>query len=106
MSSPSIATNLNPKYCVYGCNTKIYWNTIVSEYWEISTNKKHLCPNRSKNNSKPGQTTAVPVNNDATPMPTHYNNNHKNSGYNSNYNYKKPWTPKLNSKQPMDNSLE
>ena len=109
MSSPPNATNVNPKDCVYGCNTKIYWNTIISEYWEISTNKKHVCPNRSSNNHKPvpaaATIAATPTNNNATPKPTHYNNNNKNS-YNSNYNYKKPWNPKLNNKQPMDNSLE
>jgi hypothetical protein len=107
MSSPPIATNVNPKDCVYGCNTKIYWNAIVSEYWEISTNKKHVCPNRSGNNHKLGPAAAAaPVNNNTTPKPTHYNNNHKNYGYSSNHNYKKPWTPKINNKQPVDNSLE
>jgi hypothetical protein len=106
MSSPPNATNVNPKDCVYGCNTKIYWNTINSAYWEISTNKKHVCPNRSSNNHKPVPTAVeAHVNNNATPKPTHYNNNHKTS-YNSNYNYKKPWNPKFNNKQPMDNSLE
>ncbi len=107
MSSPTTATNVNPKDCVYGCNTKIYWNTIIREYWEISTNKKHVCPNRSSNNHKPVSKAAEePINNNATPKPTHYNNNHKNNGYSSNYNYKKPWTPRFNNKQPMDNSLE
>lgn len=107
MSSPPNATNINPKNCVYGCNTKIYWNTVISEYWEIPANKKHVCPNRSSNNHKPvsATTAAAPINNNATPKPTHYNSNHKNS-YNSNYSYKKPWTPKLNNKQPTDNSLE
>jgi hypothetical protein len=106
MNSPPNATKVNPKDCVYGCNTKIYWNTVISEYWEISTNKKHVCPNRSSNNYKPvSTTTAASINNNATPKPTQYNNNHTNS-YNSNYNYKKPWTPKLNNKQPTENSLE
>ncbi len=104
MSSPN-AVNVNPKDCVYGCNTRIYWNTITSEYWEISAKKKHICPIRSRNNNKPVPAAAAPINNNAAPKPTHYNNNHKN-GYNSNYNYKKPWTPKFNNKQPMDNSLE
>ena len=110
MSSPPNATNVNPKDCVYGCNTKIYWNAIVSEYWEISTNKKHVCPNRSGNNHKPVLAAATiastPTNNNTTPKPTHYNNNHNNNGYSSNYSYKKPWTPKLINKQPVDNSLE
>src|SRR5918997_541960 len=106
MSSPPNVTNVNSKDCVYGCNTKIYWNTMISEYWEISTNKKHVCPNRSSNSHKPiSAAAAAPINNNATPKTTHHNSNHKNS-YNSNYSYKKPWTPKLNNKQPMDNSLE
>ena len=107
MSSSPNATNVNPRDCVYGCNTKIYWNAIISEYWEVLTKKKHVCPNRSSNNNKPISAAAAaarPINNNATPKPTPYNNNHK-SGYNSNYSYKKPWT-KFSNKQPMDNSLE
>ena len=38
--------NIYPKSCSYGCNTHIYWNTSVNEYWEVSTKKKHICPNR------------------------------------------------------------
>ena len=95
-------TNINPKDCVYGCNTRIYWNTIVSEYWEVFTKKKHICPNRSSNNNK---SVASPTNNNTTPKPTHYNNNYKNN-YNNNSNNKKSWTPKFNNKQSMDNSLE
>ncbi len=104
MSSPN-ATNINPKDCVYGCNTKIYWNILISEYWEIQTKKKHICPNRMNNGKKPVSTVA-PINNNSTAKPTPYNNNHKNCYNNNNYNYKKTWTPKFNNKQPMDNSLE
>ena len=43
MSPPPNAANVNPKDCVYGCNTRIYWNTITSEYWELLTKKKHVC---------------------------------------------------------------
>jgi hypothetical protein len=100
MSSPN-TTSLNPKDCVYGCNTRIYWNTLISEYWEVFTKKRHICPNRSSNN----KSIAVPINNNTTPKPTQYNNNYKNNN-NNNYNYKKPWTPKFNNKQSMDNSLE
>ena len=27
--------NLYPKSCNYGCNTQIYWNSSVNEYWEV-----------------------------------------------------------------------
>src|SRR3979409_1054680 len=98
MSSPN-ATNINPKYCIYGCNTRIYWNTLTSEYWEVLTKKKHICPNRSSNNNK--SVAAAQINNNTTPKPTYSNNNYKN-----NYNYAKSWSPKFNNKQLMDNSLE
>ena len=102
MSSSNV-TNINPKDCVYGCNTRIYWNTLISEYWEVFTKKKHICPNRSSNNNKSVATQIH--NNNTIPKSTHYNNNYKND-YNNNYNYKKSWTSKFNNKQPMDNSLE
>src|SRR5215211_1976631 len=38
--------NIYPKSCTYGCNTQIYWNVSVNEYWEVFTKKKHICPNR------------------------------------------------------------
>ena len=78
--------NLYPKSCNYGCNTQIYWNNTVNEYWEVFTKKKHICPNRSSN-AKPTNTTATPTNT----KPTYYN--------------KKPWS----SQQPkpkMSNSFE
>jgi len=34
--------NIYPKNCGYGCNTRIYWNTSVSEYWEVLAQKKYL----------------------------------------------------------------
>src|SRR6478672_5828867 len=80
--SSSDAITINHKYCIYGCNTRIYWNTLTSKYLEAVSKKKHICPNRSTNNNK-------------------YKNN-----YNNNHNYKKLWIPKFNNKQPMDNSLE
>ncbi|HEY6588788.1 MAG TPA: hypothetical protein VIY98_10900, partial [Nitrososphaeraceae archaeon] len=48
MSSFSNTTTnvINPKPCNYNCGTRIYWNTISSEYWEVFTKKKHICPNR------------------------------------------------------------
>ncbi len=103
MSSSNV-TNVNPKDCIYGCNIKIYWNNLISEYWEVFTKKKHICPNRSGNNNK-SVVVAPPTNNTSTPRPTYQNNTYKNN-YNNNPNYKKSWAPKINNKQPVDNSLE
>ena len=44
--------NIYPKSCNYGCNTQIYWNASVNEYWEVFTKKKHICPNRSTDKNK------------------------------------------------------
>ena len=33
MSSSDAAAIINPKDCVYGCKTRIYWNTLTREYW-------------------------------------------------------------------------
>ncbi len=30
-----MSQNIIPKDCSYGCNTLIYWNTFVNEYWEV-----------------------------------------------------------------------
>ena len=57
--------NIYPKSCNYGCNTQIYWNTSVNEYWDIFSQKKHICPNRS---NKPPTTAATTTN-----RPTYYN---------------------------------
>jgi hypothetical protein len=80
--------NINPKSCNYGCNTQIYWNTSVNEYWEVFTKKKHICPNRTimattKQDNENPNTTITTTNS------TNY------------YNKKPPWTPK----PKMDNSL-
>ncbi|HEX2406429.1 MAG TPA: hypothetical protein VHJ38_04385 [Nitrososphaeraceae archaeon] len=74
--------NLYPKSCNYGCNTQIYWNSSVNEYWEVFTKKKHVCPNRSSNAAKPTTNT----------KPTYYN--------------KKPWSSQQQSKPKMCNSFE
>lgn len=62
--------NIYPKPCVYNCNTQIYWNVATSEYWEVFTKKKHICPNRSK----PVTQTTTTNNNTATTTnkPTYY----------------------------------
>ena len=78
-----------PKPCVYNCGVQIYWNASTSEYWEVFTKKKHICPNRV--NNKP---SSVPNNIAATPntstKPTYYN--------------KKPWITQP--KPKMSNSFE
>ena len=103
MSSLDIS-NINSKYCVYGCNTKIYWNTINNEYSEVITKRKHFCPNRLINSNKPAGTAAI--DNNISSKPTFYKNNQMNNPSNkNNYNYKKSW-PNSNAKQPMDNSVE
>jgi hypothetical protein len=99
-NSTANATTINPINCVYGCNTRIYWNNLISEYWEVLTKKKHICPKRTSNNNKSISTIPTNSNNTAVKS-TNYNKN-----YNDGYNYKKSWTPKFNNKQPMDNSLE
>ena len=105
-SSNGIA--INHKDCIYGCNTRIYWNNLTNEYLEAVSKKKHVCPNRSNNKNKFVSLTATQTNNNAItskPAIYHNNNNYKNN-YNNNHNFKKSWTPKINTKQPMDNSLE
>ena len=64
MSYSQNQNNINPKSCNYGCNTQIYWNAAVNEYWEVFTKKKHICPNRL---NKPLTTAATTTN-----RPTHY----------------------------------
>ncbi len=101
--SSSAVSNTNSKYCAYGCNTKIYWNTLNSEYSEVLTKKKHFCPNRAiYSNKSAGEGT---IENNISTKPTLYKNDFQNN-YSSknNYNYKKSW-PNSNNKQPMDNSV-
>ncbi|WP_458720404.1 hypothetical protein [Candidatus Nitrosocosmicus sp. R] len=103
MSSLDVS-NINSKYCVYGCNTKIYWNKLNNEYSEVITKKKHFCPNRIINSNKP--TGAAAIDSITSSKPTFYKNNRMNNYSNkNNYTYKKSW-PNSNAKQPMDNSVE
>ena len=103
MSSSDIS-NIIPKNCVYGCNTKIYWNTLNSEYVEVLTNKKHFCPNRLIDKNRSGSATTT--NNHISSKPSFYKNDRMNN-YSSknNYNYKKSWNNSKD-KQTMDNTLE
>jgi hypothetical protein len=68
----SSQNNIYPKPCTYGCNTQIYWNTSVNEYWEVFTKKKHICPNRVYNN-KPTTNTITTSAATTTNMPNYYN---------------------------------
>ena len=63
-----MSQNIIPKDCTYGCNTRIYWNTVVNEYWEVLAQKKHVCPNRSSNNAKPQTTNTA-----TATKPNYYN---------------------------------
>jgi hypothetical protein len=88
-------SNIYPKPCVYNCGIQIYWNTATSEYWEVFTKKKHICPNRV--NNKPvtsnNNTFAAVVGTAATTSntkPTYYS--------------KKPWNTQP--KPKMSNSFE
>ena len=84
--------NIYPKSCNYGCNTQIYWNNSVNEYWEVFTQKKHICPNRS-NKSVPANNTSPASVGTATisTKPTYYS--------------KKPWST-TTPKPKMSNSFE
>ena len=50
--------NIYPRPCVYNWGVQIYWNSSISEYWEVFTKKKHICPNRSIKSSGIKSTTA------------------------------------------------
>jgi len=85
--------NIYRKPCVYNCGVQIFWNTATSEYWEVFTKKKHICPNRVNKPSIPNNTSAVTGGSTAptsNTKPTYYS--------------KKPWN-----RQPipkMSNSFE
>jgi|SRR5215207_4961149 len=88
MSSQNQTNNIYHKPCIYNCGVQIYWNTATSEYWEVFTKKKHICPNRV---NKPSQVT---TNNVAT----------TNTSTKPAYYSKKPWNTQP--KPKMSNSLE
>ena len=48
----SSSSNIYPTSCKYGCNTRIYWNSSEKTYFEVFTQKKHICPNRPNNKNK------------------------------------------------------
>ena len=65
--------NIYPKACNYQCNTQISWNTSVNQYWEVFTQKKHICPNRVNNNKPPTTNTTTTSAAATTNRPTYYN---------------------------------
>ena len=81
--------NINPKSCNYGCNTQIYWNSSVNEYWEVFTKKKHICPNRV--NNKPVTNANTSATAGVSNKPTYYS--------------KKPWS-NTQPKPKMSNTFE
>ena len=68
--SSNKTNNIYPKSCVYNCNTQIYWNASVNQYWEVFTKKKHICPNRV--NKSVTNTTNSPTGG-VSNKPTYYN---------------------------------
>jgi hypothetical protein len=87
MSSNQTNQNIYPKSCIYNCGIQIFWHTATSEYWEVFTKKKHICPNRV--NNKPSQVTANTAATTTSTRPTYY---------------KKPWNTQP--KPKMSNSFE
>ena len=88
--------NIVPKDCSYGCNTRIYWNTSTSEYWEVFSKKKHICHNRV--NNKPSHVTTN-TNTSAVAGTAATNTSTKPLYYS-----KKPWNTQP--KPKMSNSFE
>jgi len=38
----SSTSNINPKPCNYGCNTRIYWDVNQNAYFEVFSQKRHI----------------------------------------------------------------
>ena len=98
--------NIYPKSCIYQCNTQIFWNTATSEYWEVFTKKKHICPNGvSKSMTVTNKPLHVPngtyesINPTSSTTATSTNTNTKPTYYS-----KKPWNTQP--KPKMSNSFE
>jgi len=85
----SSTSNINPKPCNYGCNTRIYWDVNQNVYFEVFSQKRHICPNIPHNNNKPiiPTTASTTISN---PKLTYYS--------------KKPWNRQP--KPKMSNSFE
>ena len=83
--------NIYPKSCGYGCGLQIYWNTSENTYFEVLSQKKHICPNRTNNKSVTSNTSATIAGVSAN-KPTYYS--------------KKPWSNTQQPKPKMSNSFE
>ncbi len=64
--------NIYPKPCVYNCGVQIFWNTATSEYWEVFTKKKHICPNRINNKQITVNTSTAGAATTTNTKPTYY----------------------------------
>ena len=82
-----MSQNIIPKDCSYGCSTRIYWNAAENAYFEVFSQKKHICPNRV---NKPSSVTANTTPTGVSSKPTYYS--------------KKPWSTQP--KPKMSNSFE
>lgn len=41
-------SSMKTKPCGFNCGTELYWNTEMSRYYEVDTDKPHFCPNYVK----------------------------------------------------------
>ena len=80
--------NIYPKDCSYGCGIRIYWNTAENTFFELLSQKKHICPNSIKKSNS---------NSSSTNVANSYNNYTR-----------KPWNTvnKPKEKEKMSNSFE
>ena len=62
--------NINPKPCVYNCEVQIFWNATTTEYCEVFTKKKDICPNRV--NNKPVTNTTNSAGTTSNTKPNYY----------------------------------
>jgi hypothetical protein len=85
----SSISNINPKPCNYGCNTRIYWDVNQNVYFEVFSQKRHICPNIPHNSNKPIIPTTASTTT-SNPKLTYYS--------------KKPWNRQP--KPKMSNSFE
>jgi hypothetical protein len=84
------STNINPKPCNYGCNTRIYWNALENAYFEVFSGNRHQCPNRQQGKKS---TTVTQTTTNTTNKPNYYS--------------KKPYYATQQQPKPkMSNSLE
>jgi hypothetical protein len=91
--SSSSNTNIIPKPCNYGCNTRIYWNATENAYFEVFSGNRHQCPNRSSSTNNKKSSSVTELSSGVTNKPKHYSN------YNKFSNKQQP-------KPKMSNSLE